>query len=162
VRITPAGQQSTKSNTLYVASTGDNAIYAIRGAGTTRVNRGTGRVVYQDSTHLQGPLGMTMAPDGNPIASQGETVNSDPKQPSELVEFITKGKFIGQFSISTEQGGAFGVATSSTRRQRHHQRGPDLDGQAVIAAGISKKCLRYGAPKVQAGEPRLLSARPLR
>jgi hypothetical protein len=106
-----------KSNTLYVASTGDNAIYAIRGAGTTRVDRGTGRVVYQDSTHLHGPLGMTMAPDGNLIAAQSDAVNSDPKQPSELVEFTTKGKFIGQFSISTEQGGAFGVATSSTRQQ---------------------------------------------
>jgi sugar lactone lactonase YvrE len=106
-----------KSNTLYVASTGDNAIYAIRGAGTTRLDRGTGRIVYQDSTHLHGPLGMTMAPDGNLIAAQSDAVNSDPKQPSELVEFTTKGKFIGQFSISTEQGGAFGVATSSTRQQ---------------------------------------------
>ena len=38
-------------------------------------------------------------------------------QPSELVEFTAKGKFIGQFSISTQQGGAFGVATSSTRTQ---------------------------------------------
>ena len=74
-------------------------------------------MVYQDSTHLHGPLGLTMAPDGNLIAAQGDAVNSDQRQPSELVEFTTKGKFIGQFSISTEQAGAFGVATSSTRRQ---------------------------------------------
>jgi sugar lactone lactonase YvrE len=106
-----------RSNTLYVASTGDNAIYAIRGAGTTRVDRGTGRIVYQDGSHLHGPLGMTMAPDGNLIAAQGDAVNSDPRQPSKLVEFTTRGKVIGQFSISTDQGGAFGVATSSTRRQ---------------------------------------------
>jgi hypothetical protein len=106
-----------RSNTLYVASTGDNAVYAIRGAGTTRADRGTGRIVYQDNAHLHGPLGMTLAPDGNLIAAQGDAVNSDPNQPSELVEFTTKGKFIGQFSISTQQGGAFGVATSSTRQQ---------------------------------------------
>ena len=74
-------------------------------------------VIYHDSTNLHGPLGLTMAPDGNLIAAQGDAVNSDPRQPSELVEFTTKGKFIGQFSISTEQAGAFGVATSSTRRQ---------------------------------------------
>jgi hypothetical protein len=108
---------NAKSNTLYVASTGDNAIYAIRGAGTTRADRGTGKIVYQDSTHLHGPLGLTVAPDGNLIAAQGDAINSDPNQPSELVEFTTRGKFIGQFSISTQQGGAFGVATSSTRRQ---------------------------------------------
>jgi hypothetical protein len=108
---------NAKTNTLYVASTGDNAIYAIKGAGTTKADRGTGKVVYQDSTHLHGPLSMTMAPDGNLIASQGDAVNSDPKQPSELVEFTAKGKFIGQFSINTQQGGAFGMATSSTGRQ---------------------------------------------
>jgi hypothetical protein len=108
---------NAKTNTLYVASTGDNAIYAIKGAGTTKSDRGTGKVIFQDSTHLHGPLGMTMAPDGNLIASQGDAVNSDAKQTSELVEFTTKGTFIGQFSISTEVGGAFGVTTSSTRQQ---------------------------------------------
>jgi hypothetical protein len=106
-----------KTNTLYVASTGDNAIYAVRGAGTTKKNLGTGRVIYQDATHLHGPLGLAMAPDGNLIAAQGDAINSDPNQPSELVEFTARGKFIGQFAISTQQGGAFGVATSSTNRQ---------------------------------------------
>jgi hypothetical protein len=108
---------NAQTNTLYVASTGDNAIYAIRGAGTTRADHGTGKVVYQDNTHLHGPLGLAMAPDGNLIAAQGDAVNTDPNQPSELVEFTAKGKFIGQFSISTSPDGAFGVATSSTKRQ---------------------------------------------
>jgi hypothetical protein len=108
---------NAKTDTLYVASTGDNAIYAIKRAGTTKADRGTGKVVYQDSAHLHGPLGMTMAPNGDLIAAQGDAVNPDPKQPSELVEFTTKGKFVGQFAISTQPGGAFGVATSSTRRQ---------------------------------------------
>jgi len=107
---------NAKSNTLYVASTGDNAIYAIRGAGTTQVDRGTGKIIYQDSKHLHGPLGLTVAPDGNLIAAQGDAIIADPNQPSELVEFTAKGEFIGQFSINTGTGGAFGVATSSTRR----------------------------------------------
>jgi hypothetical protein len=108
---------NSKTNTLYVASTGDNAVYAVRGAGTTRADRGTGAVIYQDSTHLHGPLGLAAAPDGNLIAAQGDAINSDPNQPSELVEFTPRGAFVGQFSINSSQGGAFGVATSSTKQQ---------------------------------------------
>jgi hypothetical protein len=47
---------NAKSNTLYVASTGDNAIYAIRGAGTTKADRGTGKIIDQNSKHLHGPI----------------------------------------------------------------------------------------------------------
>jgi hypothetical protein len=102
-----------RTNTLYVASTADNAIYAIRNAGTTRTDHGTGQIIYQDATHLHGPLGLTFAADGNLIAAQGDAINSDPNQPSELVEFTRTGKFVGQFSISDMQGGAFGVAHSA-------------------------------------------------
>lgn len=106
-----------RTNTLYVASTGDNAIYAIHGAGTTRADHHTGPVVYQDTAHLHGPLGLTFAPDGNLIAAQGDAVNPDPNQTSELVEFTPKGRFVGEFSLSSSAGGAFGVATASTRTQ---------------------------------------------
>jgi hypothetical protein len=101
-----------RTDTLYVASTGDNAIYAIHHAGTTHTDLGTGRIIFQDATHLHGPLGMTFAPDGNLIAAQGDAINGDPNQPSELVEFTRTGRFVGQFSISMNQGGAFGVATA--------------------------------------------------
>jgi hypothetical protein len=33
----------------------------------------------------------------------------DPNQPSEIVEFTVKGKFIGQASVDPAQGGAFGL-----------------------------------------------------
>jgi hypothetical protein len=79
--------------------------------------RGTGKIIYQDSKHLHGPLGLTVAPDGNLIAAQGNAINFDSNRPSELVEFTTRGRFIGQFSINAGTGAAFGVATSSTRRQ---------------------------------------------
>src|SRR3954469_13376420 len=45
-----------RTNTLYVASTGDNAIYAIPHAGTRRSDAGTGAIIYQDDVHLHGPL----------------------------------------------------------------------------------------------------------
>ncbi len=104
------------TNTLYVASTGDNAIYAIPFAGSTHVDRGRGRLVYQDNVHLHGPLGLTFAPDGNLIAAQGDAINPDPNQTSELVEFTRTGRFVGQFSLSDMPGGAFGVATSLDKR----------------------------------------------
>jgi hypothetical protein len=96
---------------LYVASTGDNAIYALHGAGITRTDLGTGRVIYSDAAHLRGPLGLTFAPDGNLITANGDVINGDPNQPSELVEFTRHGQFVGQFSINANQGAAFGVAT---------------------------------------------------
>jgi hypothetical protein len=105
------------TETLYVASTGDNAIYAVRNAGATRADHGTGKVIYQDNAHLRGPLGLTFVGDGNLITANGDAINPDPNQPSELVEFTKTGKFVGQFSISTTQGGAFGVASTLDRRQ---------------------------------------------
>lgn len=107
-----------KTDTLYVASTGDNAIYAIRHAGKAKTDQGTGTIVYQDTTHLHGPLGLALAADGNLITSNGDAINSDPNQPSELVEFTLKGKFVGQLSLNPAQGGAFGVASSAASQHK--------------------------------------------
>jgi uncharacterized protein (TIGR03118 family) len=101
-----------KSGTLYVASTGDNEIFAIPNAATRTGNAGTGRVVYKDDAHLRGPLGLVLAPNGDLITSNGDAVNGDPTQPSELVEFTPEGHFVGQFSIDPNQGAAFGLAVS--------------------------------------------------
>jgi uncharacterized protein (TIGR03118 family) len=97
---------------LYVASTGDNAIFAIRGARSRTTDAGTGRVVYRDNAHLRGPLGLVLAPNGDLITSNGDAVNANASQPSELVEFTPGGKFVGQFSIDPTQGAAFGLAVS--------------------------------------------------
>ncbi|AGA25976.1 NHL repeat-containing protein [Singulisphaera acidiphila] len=100
------------TDTLFVASTADNVIFAVPNAGRTQHDGGTGTVVYQDDAHLHGPLGMTQAADGNLIVANGDAVNPDPNNPSTLVEFTRRGQFVGQFSISTSPGGAFGVATA--------------------------------------------------
>jgi hypothetical protein len=106
----PTGLVFTK-NTLYVASTDDNAIYAIPAALTRKTDAGTGTLIYQDTTHLHGPLALTTSPNGDLIAAQGDAVNADPTQPSELVEFTTKGLFVAETPVDASgEGGAFGIA----------------------------------------------------
>jgi hypothetical protein len=39
--------------------------------------------------------------------------NVDPNQPSELVEFTADGKFVAQYSVDKNNGGAFGVAITA-------------------------------------------------
>jgi uncharacterized protein (TIGR03118 family) len=102
-----------KSGILYVASTGDNEIFGVSGAKNRTSDAGTGSVVYQDDAHLRGPLGLVLAPNGDLITSNGDAVNPDPTQASELVEFTPGGQFVGEFSIDPTQGGAFGLAISS-------------------------------------------------
>ena len=95
---------------LYVSSTGDNAIYAVAGASRVTKDEGVGKAVVTDTTHLHGPLGLVRAKNGNLISAQGDAVNADPNQPSEIVEFSPDGKFVDQISIDSGAGSAFGVA----------------------------------------------------
>jgi hypothetical protein len=98
------------ADVLYVASTADNKIFAVTGAATATSSRGTGNVIFQDNTHLHGPLGLVLAPNGNLISAQGDAINPDPAHPSEIVEFTKTGKFVTQFSIDSAVGAAFGIA----------------------------------------------------
>jgi uncharacterized protein (TIGR03118 family) len=95
---------------LYVASTGDNAVFAISDAKDRHSDAGMGRLVYQDNAHLHGPLGLVLAPNGDLITANGDAVNSDPNQPSEIVEFTRSGHFVGQISVNPGAGAAFGIA----------------------------------------------------
>jgi hypothetical protein len=98
------------NGTLYVASTDDNAIYAIPDAAkaTSPVVKGT--IVFNDSTRLHGPLGLVLAPNGDLISSQGDAVMPDPNQQSEIVEFTKSGKFVTEFAVDSTVGAAFGIA----------------------------------------------------
>ncbi|HEY6332993.1 MAG TPA: hypothetical protein VI756_26955 [Blastocatellia bacterium] len=109
--VGPTGLALDEANDiLYVASTGDNAIYSIPNALTATSSAGKGTVVYSDSTHLHGPLALVLASNGNLITSNGDAINADATQPSEIVEFTTAGAFVTQFSIDPNEGGAFGIA----------------------------------------------------
>lgn len=101
---------------LYVASTLDNEVFAVADAGDTTHDRGRGELIYEDKVHLHGPLGMIQAPNGHLIVSNNDStaVNSDPNQPSELVEFTKQGEFVKQISVDPVQGGSFGLAVTTT------------------------------------------------
>jgi hypothetical protein len=103
-----------EEDVLYVASTADNAIFAVPNAGI-RANppqNGRGANIFHDN-HLRGPLGLVLASNGHLITSNGDAVNGDATQPSELVEFTKEGKFIGQSNVDPAQGGAFGIAVTA-------------------------------------------------
>jgi hypothetical protein len=103
---------------LYVASQADNEIFKITGAGTTATAlNGTGTVVFNDQTHLHGPLGLVLLPNGNLLTANSDAQNADPNQPSELVQFTTAGQFVGQWSVDPANGGAFGVTVATVNGQ---------------------------------------------
>jgi hypothetical protein len=62
----------------------------------------------------RGPFGLVLAPNGNLIAANGDAVNGDPNQPSELGEFTKTGHFVRQVSVDASgQGGASGIADAT-------------------------------------------------
>jgi len=102
-----------KKDILYVASTADNSVYAVYDAGDRHHDGGRGTLIYTDAVHLHGPLGMAMAPNGDLLAANNDVINSDPNQPSEIVEFTVDGKFVKQISMDPAQGASFGLAVET-------------------------------------------------
>jgi len=98
---------------LFVASTEDNAVFAVQNAATRTSSGGTGTVIYTDAVHLHGPLAMAEAPNGDLLVSNGDVLNSDPNQPSEIVEFTKQGQFVKQLNVDPAQGGSFGLAVNA-------------------------------------------------
>jgi len=103
-----------ETDTLYVASTADNAIYAVPHAGHASTAPGPGRVVFTDP-HLRGPLSLRLAPNGHLLTANGDAVNGDPLHPSEIVEFTKAGRFVSEYNVDASQGGAFGFDTRLTK-----------------------------------------------
>jgi len=97
---------------LYVASTGDNEIFAIPNARKRATDAGMGDLIYNDNAHLHGPLGLALAPNGDLLTSNGDAVNPDPNQLNEIVEFTATGQFVAeiQADMTGTAGGAFGIA----------------------------------------------------
>jgi hypothetical protein len=99
-----------ESDTLYVASTADNAIYAVAHASQLSKAGGRGELVFSDS-HLRGPLALRFAPNGDLLTANGDAVNGDPLHPSEMVEFTKSGHFVREYNVDPSQGAAFGMDT---------------------------------------------------
>jgi len=99
---------------LFVASTADNAIFAIRDPLTLTSSAGTGSVVFADQTLLHGPLGLTLAPNSHLITSNGDAVNAGGTQ-NDLVEFTEEGDLVATYQLdSGAPGAAFGIASTLT------------------------------------------------
>jgi DNA-binding beta-propeller fold protein YncE len=98
------------TDTLYVASTADNAIYEVPHAAHASGASGPGRVIFADS-HLRGPLALRFAPNGHLLTANGDAVNGDVLHPSEIVEFTKFGEFVREYNVDASQGGAFGFDT---------------------------------------------------
>jgi hypothetical protein len=103
-----------RKDTLYVASTADNAIFAIHDARDTYLDQGTGKLLVSDSNHMHGPLGLVRATNGDLITSQGDVVNPDPNHVSEIVEYTSSGTFVAEFPVDPNAGAAFGLALQSS------------------------------------------------
>jgi hypothetical protein len=108
--VGPSGlAYDSAADVLYVASTGDNAIFAVQNAGSRQSDGGSGTLVYRDNLHLHGPLGLAIAPNGHLLVANADAINVDQNQPSEIVEFTTDGSFVAQISVDANNGGSFNV-----------------------------------------------------
>ena len=96
----------------------DNEIFALEGAGKTKSDLGTGNVVFSESTHLRGPLGLIIATNGDLITANADpsTVTNSTAGPSEIVEFTKDGHFVRTFSIDSASGSAFALNDLFTKR----------------------------------------------
>ena len=113
-----------EADALYVASTLDNAVYRVDGATTRDKAVLRGASVYSDATHLNGPLALALAPNGDLItANNDNTISGSTVPPSEYIEFTKSGQFVGAFQIDPNAGGAFGLALRKTGK-----------GKAIFAA----------------------------
>jgi hypothetical protein len=99
----------SKTDTLYVASTLDNLVFAVPNASTRTESDGPGSIVYDDPTHLHGALALAEAPNGHLLVTNNDVINSDPSQPSEIVEFTKQGNFVKEIPVDPAQGGSFGL-----------------------------------------------------
>jgi hypothetical protein len=92
----PTGLALGSDGTLYVASTQDNKILAISEATTRTAPAAKGGTVLTEGGHLNEPLGMVLAPNGNVITSNGGDGN--------MVETTPEGKQVAVQTADKETG----------------------------------------------------------
>ncbi len=130
---------------LYVAATLENAIYAIPRAGQLTTSAGKGVLVYSDPVHLHGPLGLTLAPNGDLLATNGDAINPDPLHSSELLEFTPGGKFVAQMPVDPSPGGAFGLRLGAINGVLSFAAVDDNQSNITIwSVEGNQLCLTYG------------------
>jgi hypothetical protein len=119
---------------LFVASTADNAVFAVANAAQATRAVIKGRLVFADP-HLRGPLGLTLAANRRLLTANGDAVNADPTHPSEIVEFTRDGIFVRESNVDSAEGGAFGLATAQS---------DDFEFDFAAVDDVSNNILVYG------------------
>ncbi|HXW71429.1 MAG TPA: hypothetical protein VEK34_08315 [Methylocella sp.] len=130
------------TDALFIASSTDNAIYALAHAGALTAP-GTPVTVYSDPTHLRGPLDLVRLPNGNFLVANSDGSNADPNQPSELVEFTIGGTFVQQMSIDPNTGGAFGVNVLRFDRDLNDKYRPFDDDGAYLVGAVDDNAVNF-------------------
>jgi hypothetical protein len=108
--IGPSGlAYDPRHDALFVASTGDNAIFRVANAGTTTADNGTGTVVFNDQVHLHGPVALVIGPNGHLFAATRDGLLADPDKASDVVELTDRGQFVSQQAVDPKSGGGFSL-----------------------------------------------------
>jgi len=124
-----------KNDILYVASTADNAIFAVAHAGSATAPVTMGTLVFADP-HLRGPLGLAFAPNGHFLTANGDAVNVDPTHPSEIIEFTRSGEFVREFNLDAGVDAPFGIATVRAANARFNLALVNDNTNAVAVYGL--------------------------
>ncbi len=96
-----------KNDTLYVASPGDNAVYAVSNAGNRTTSATLGTAVIQNDANLSNPTGLALAPGGNLLVSGDSPSGSS----SVVAEYTSSGTFVDVLTVdSTASGVLAGLA----------------------------------------------------
>jgi hypothetical protein len=133
-----------EDDVLYVASTADNKIFKIHHAKATNIPVVRGVLVYNDPAHLHGPLGLALTPNGHLLTSNGDAINPpvSPQLASEIVEFTKDGHFVGQLSIDSVLGGAFGIAVGRQNDDTARLAAVNDDDNTIIVLGLNAEGFR--------------------
>jgi len=107
--VGPAGLfYDKRKDVLYVSAENDNKIFAVAGASKLTASGGTGTLIFSDPA-LNGPLGLVIAPNGDLITVNADSLNGSPAIPSNVIEFTTGGTLVRQFSIDPNPGSGFAI-----------------------------------------------------
>jgi hypothetical protein len=150
--VGPAGlAYDREDDTLYVAAEGDNAIYKLKGAGTTTTNLGKGQVLFDDQTVLHGPLGLIFAPNGDLIMANADPTHFPPTatDPSEIIEITRGSTFVRKFSIDPNPGSAFAVLVKDEDRRFGEDNQVPRSEQLVYVDDFVSNCIIWKLAKLK-------------
>ena len=106
--VGPTGLALGEDGTLYVADTQGNRIAAIANAMGRSTAVGGGGETLAQAGYLNGPLGLTLAPNGDVVAANGDDGN--------LVEITPAGAEFQPLDTGAGGGGLFGLAVAPSLR----------------------------------------------